>query len=99
MRARISCSATATARVATRVHEFVRGALAGMGYRVKVNDPYKGVELVARTPIRRRAATACRSKSQALYMDETTLQKSKDLTIAPFPHRNAETNFGLHKKS
>lgn len=55
---------------------FVRDALAGMGYRVSVNDPYKGVELV-----RAYADPAAGRHSlqieinRALYMDEITLAK------------------------
>ena len=37
-RARSTCAGAFT--------EFVRATLAGFGYAVKVNDPYKGVELV-----------------------------------------------------
>ncbi|CAN5877347.1 N-formylglutamate amidohydrolase [soil metagenome] len=52
---------------------FVREVLAGMGYQVKVNDPYKGVELV-----RAYSAPALRRHSlqleinKRLYMDEST---------------------------
>lgn len=54
---------------------FVREVLAGMGYQVKVNDPYKGVELV-----RAYSAPAAGRHSlqleinKRLYMDEATRQ-------------------------
>jgi N-formylglutamate amidohydrolase len=54
---------------------FVRDMLAGFGYRVAVNDPFKGVELV-----RAHAAPAAGRHSlqlevnKRLYMDEATLQ-------------------------
>lgn len=56
--------------------ECVRAALAGQGYKVKVNDPYKGVELV-----RAYADPAAGRHSlqveinRRLYMDESTYQK------------------------
>ena len=55
--------------------EFVRATLAGWGYDVKVNDPYKGVELVKAYS----APAAGRHSLQIeinkrLYMDEGTLQ-------------------------
>jgi N-formylglutamate amidohydrolase len=56
---------------------FVREVMAGFGYEVKVNDPFKGVELV-----RAWAAPAAGRHSlqleinKRLYMDHTTLAKS-----------------------
>ena len=56
--------------------EFVRGVLAGMGYDVTVNDPYKGVELVRAysDPARRRMSLQIEINKR-LYMDEATRQK------------------------
>jgi N-formylglutamate deformylase len=57
--------------------EFVRAALAGMGYKVKVNDPYKGVELVRAyaNPAAGRHSLQIEINKR-LYMDETTLARS-----------------------
>jgi N-formylglutamate amidohydrolase len=57
--------------------EFVRGVLAGMGYEVKVNDPYKGVELVRAysNPAERRMSLQI-EVNKRLYMDEATREKS-----------------------
>ena len=56
---------------------FVRGVLAGMGYDVKVNDPYKGVELVRAysNPAERRMSLQV-EVNKRLYMDEATREKS-----------------------
>ena len=73
-RAPTSSSATATARPATRSFtELVRGVLAGMGYDVRVNDPYKGVELVRAysNPAGRRMSLQLEINKR-LYMDEAT---------------------------
>jgi len=52
--------------------EFVRATLTGMGYLVKVNDPYKGVELVRAysAPARGRHSLQVEINKR-LYMDET----------------------------
>ncbi len=53
--------------------EFVRATLAGFGYEVKVNDPYKGVELVkaySRPAAGRHSLQI--EVNKRLYMDETT---------------------------
>lgn len=57
--------------------EFVRGVLAGMGYDVKVNDPYKGVELVRAysNPAAGRHSLQIEINKR-LYMDESTLEKN-----------------------
>ncbi len=57
--------------------EFVRGALASFGYDVKVNDPFKGVELVRAfaDPAGRRHSLQVEINKR-LYMDEATQQKS-----------------------
>jgi N-formylglutamate amidohydrolase len=56
--------------------EFVRATLAGMGYDVKVNDPYKGVELVrAYSSPRTQRHSLQIELNKRLYMDEATLQK------------------------
>lgn len=56
--------------------EFVRATLAALGYRIAVNDPYKGVELV-RAYSNPRAG--CHSRqieiNKRLYMDEATRAK------------------------
>ena len=57
--------------------EFVRGVLAGLGYEVRVNDPYKGVELVRAysNPAERRMSLQIEINKR-LYMDEATREKS-----------------------
>jgi N-formylglutamate deformylase len=59
--------------------DFVRRVLVGRGYEVKVNHPYKGVELVRRhgRPAENRHSLQIEI-NRALYMDEATLQKSAD---------------------
>ncbi len=57
--------------------EFVRGVLAGMGYDVKVNDPYKGVELVrAYSDPARRQMSLQVEINKRLYMDEAGRARS-----------------------
>jgi N-formylglutamate amidohydrolase len=58
---------------------FVRAALEAMGYQVKVNDPYKGVELVRAysDPAKGRHSLQIEI-SKRLYMNEATLEKSAD---------------------
>jgi len=62
--------------------EFVRAVLAGMGYEVKVNDPYKGVELVRAysSPAEGRHSLQIEI-SKRLYMDEATLRKSEGFAV------------------
>jgi N-formylglutamate amidohydrolase len=56
---------------------FVRAALAGMGYGVKVNDPYKGVELVRAYSDPKAGRHSLQIEiNKRLYMDEQTLQKN-----------------------
>jgi N-formylglutamate deformylase len=57
--------------------EFVRSALAGMGYDVKVNDPYKGVELVRAysNPAAGRHSLQIEINKR-LYMDESTRSRN-----------------------
>ena len=57
--------------------ELVRARLAACGYEVKVNDPYKGVELVRAysNPAERRMSLQL-EVNKRLYMDEKTLQKT-----------------------
>jgi N-formylglutamate deformylase len=57
--------------------EFVRAHLALLGYEVKVNDPYKGVELVRAyaNPATRRMSLQL-EVNKRLYMDEATLEKT-----------------------
>jgi N-formylglutamate amidohydrolase len=56
--------------------EFVRATLAAMGYEVKVNDPYKGVELVRAysNPAAGRHSLQVEINKR-LYMDEATRSK------------------------
>ena len=60
-----------------RFTEFVRAALVAMGYSVKVNDPYKGVELVRAysDPAAGRHSLQIEINKR-LYMDEATLAKA-----------------------
>jgi N-formylglutamate amidohydrolase len=62
--------------------ERVRATLAGMGYEVKVNDPYKGVELVRAysDPARGRHSLQIEINKR-LYMDESTLQKTEGFAV------------------
>jgi len=57
--------------------ELVRGVLAGMGHDVRVNDPYKGVELVRAysNPARGRLSLQLEINKR-LYMDEAARAKS-----------------------
>jgi len=54
----------------------VRDCLRGMGHNVKINDPYKGVELVRAysDPARRRNSLQIEI-NRALYMDEVTFER------------------------
>ncbi len=56
---------------------FVARTLAGMGFEVAVNDPYKGVELVRRhgRPAERRHSLQIEI-NRRLYMDEATLERT-----------------------
>jgi N-formylglutamate amidohydrolase len=57
--------------------ELVRGTLAGMGYRVAINDPYKGVELVRAYSDPGAGRHSLQIEiNKRLYMDEKTLQKN-----------------------
>ena len=57
--------------------EFVRAALAGMGYGVKVNDPYKGVELVRAYSNPKAGRHSLQIEiNKRLYMNEATLEKT-----------------------
>ena len=58
--------------------EFVRASLAGMGYRVKVNDPYKGVELVRAYSDPKAGRHSLQVEiNKRLYMNEATLEKNE----------------------
>ena len=60
-----------------RFTEIVRSTLAGMGYRVTVNDPYKGVELVRAYSDPRSGRHSLQIEiNKRLYMDENSLQKN-----------------------
>ena len=55
---------------------FVAEQLRDMGYRVRVNDPYKGVELVRRYAAPRSGRHSLQIEvDRRLYMDEETLEK------------------------
>ena len=59
-----------------RFTELVRATLAGMGYEVKVNDPYKGVELVRAYSDPKAGRHSLQIEiNKRLYMDEATLAK------------------------
>jgi N-formylglutamate amidohydrolase len=63
-----TCDPTFTARVAE--------TLRSLGYRVSVNDPYKGVELVRRYSDPRRGRHSLQIEiSRALYMDEERVER------------------------
>ena len=66
----------------------VRDALVGFGYEVKVNDPYKGAELVRAyaDPVAGRHSLQIEI-SRALYMDEEHIQRTPDLNA--IAHRMA----------
>src|SRR5262245_32625639 len=60
-----------------RFTEFVRETLAGMGYRVTVNDPYKGVELVRAFSDPKAGRHSLQIEiNKRLYMDENTLART-----------------------
>ena len=60
-----------------RFTELARETLAGMGYVVKVNDPYKGVELVRAYSDPKAGRHSLQIEiNKRLYMDEATLRKS-----------------------
>ncbi len=62
--------------------ERVRAALAGMGYDVKVNDPYKGVELVRAYSDPKKGRHSLQIEiNKRLYMDEDTLEKSAGFAV------------------
>jgi N-formylglutamate amidohydrolase len=60
-----------------RFTELVRETLVGMGYRVTVNDPYKGVELIRAYSDPGAGRHSLQIEiNKRLYMDERTLQKN-----------------------
>lgn len=62
--------------------EFVRTTLAGMGYGVKVNDPYKGVELVRAYSDPQAGRHSLQIEiNKRLYMDEASLQKTAGFAV------------------
>jgi N-formylglutamate amidohydrolase len=64
-----------------RFTELVRETLAGMGYRVTVNDPYKGVELVRAYSDPKAGRHSLQIEiNKSLYMDEKTLAKTAGFT-------------------
>jgi N-formylglutamate deformylase len=64
---------------APELTDFVARLLKGRGYGVKINDPYKGVEIVRRhgIPAKRRHALQI-EVNRALYMEERTLMRNGD---------------------
>jgi len=57
--------------------EFARATLAALGYEVKVNDPYKGVELVRAYSDPGRGRHSLQIEiNRRLYLDERTLEKT-----------------------
>ena len=65
-----------------RYTEFVRAALAGMGYQVKVNDPYKGVELVRAYSDPKAGRHSLQIEiNKRLYMNEVTLAKNNGFGV------------------
>lgn len=65
-----------------RFTEFVRGVLAGMGYQIKVNDPYKGVELVRAYSDPKAGRHSLQIEiNKRLYMDEATLEKTAGFDV------------------
>ena len=62
--------------------ERVRATLAGMGYQVKVNDPYKGVELVRAYADPKAGRHSLQIEiNKRLYMDEATLRKTEGFAV------------------
>ena len=61
---------------------FVHATLTGMGYQVKVNDPYKGVELVRAfsNPTQRRHSLQL-EVNKRLYMNEATRSKHEGFAV------------------
>ena len=60
-----------------RFTQLVFQVLAGMGYHVKVNDPYKGVELIRAYSDPKAGRHSLQIEiNKRLYMDEATLQKN-----------------------
>jgi len=60
----------------------VRRTLVGMGYRVAINDPYKGVELVRAYSDPKAGRHSLQIEiNKRLYMDEATLQKNSGFSL------------------
>ena len=75
----ISYSATVTARLATEeLTDFVAAVLRRRGYDVRINEIFKGVEIVKRQgrPAARRHSLQI-EVDRALYMDQKTLQETR----------------------
>ena len=65
-----------------RFTQLVFRALSAMGYSVKVNDPYKGVELVRAYSDPKAGRHSLQIEiNKRLYMDERTLQKSSGFSL------------------
>ncbi len=62
---------------ARELTDFVFRLLTGRGYSVKINDPYKGVEIVRRHGVPSEGRHALQIEvNRALYMDEKTLERN-----------------------
>lgn len=65
-----------------RFTKIVRAVLEGMGYHVKVNDPYKGVELVRAYADPGAGRHSLQIEiNKRLYMDEATLEKTAGFDV------------------
>ena len=72
---------------------FVRATLSGMGYQVKVNDPYKGVELVRAYSDPKAGRHSLQIEiNKRLYMDEAALKRN-----AGFPALQKNLSDLLHE--
>jgi len=61
---------------------FVRATLAGMGYEVRVNDPFKGVELVRAYSDPKAGRHSLQIEiNKRLYMNQTTLEKAEGFAV------------------
>jgi len=61
---------------------FLRDCLKGMGYRVAINNPYKGVEIVRRSARPDAGRHAIQMEiSKALYWDETRNERNRNFSV------------------
>ncbi len=95
-RARISFSAIGTGRRATpEFTALVAETVAGIGYSVAINDPYKGVEIVRRygRPGERRHSLQI-ELNRRLYMDESDARAQLELSESRSGSRAAHRRVG-----